>query len=195
MVCPACRPPIFVARPISPVRLVQVACVAFCLAAPALSVQAKVTHSAQKHEAKEQIEDLEQQWRTAVLNLDVNLMDKLLSDDYVGISMNGQVNTKLMQLDRLRTRSLVITRMDLSDMKIKLIGSVAIVTSLALVEGHYEAQDMHGTYRYTRVYQRMSNGVWKITNFEATRVPLTPAERANRPPRATPSQPGTQPTR
>jgi len=33
-------------------------------------------------------------------------MDKLLSDDYIGITMTGQVNTKAQQLDRMRMHRL-----------------------------------------------------------------------------------------
>ena len=117
---------------------------------------------------------LEEQWRQAQLGGDVAAMDKLLSDDYVGISMTGQVNTKTQQLDRLRTRAVQLTKISLTDMKVKLLGlsaNVAIVTSLAEVEGTADGASVQGLYRYTRVYQRMPNGAWKITNFEATRVP------------------------
>lgn len=132
-----------------------------------------------KHESKEEIATLENQWRDAIINADVSLMDKLLSDDYVGISITGQINTKQMQLDRLKSRTLQISRMDLSDLKVKLVGSVAIVTSSALVTGSNDGVDMHGTFRYTRVYQRSTAGIWKITNFEATRVP-SPVEQISR---------------
>ena len=61
----------------------------------------------------------------------------------------------------------------------KLIGTTAIVTSLAEVEGTNDGMPMHGTYRYTRVYSRLPSGTWQITNFEATRVgpPATPPGR------------------
>lgn len=119
---------------------------------------------------KRQIEVLEQQWRTAILTTDVTLMDKLLSDDYVGISMSGEISTKTMQLDRLRTSDPTITMLDLTDVKVKLLGRVAIVTSLADVAGTNDGVPIAGRFRYTRVYQRLSSGVWKITNFEATRL-------------------------
>ena len=57
-----------------------------------------------KHDAKRQVEALEEQWRTAQLAGDVATMDKLLSDDYIGISITGQVNTKMQQLDRMKMR-------------------------------------------------------------------------------------------
>jgi ketosteroid isomerase-like protein len=124
-----------------------------------------------KHDAKRQVEALEEQWRQAQLAGDVATMDKLLSDDYIGISMTGQVNTKMQQLDRMRMHKVALTRLDLGDRQVKLIGSIAIVTSRAEVEGTNDGLPIKGTFRYTRVYQRLPSGVWKITSFEATRVP------------------------
>lgn len=136
-------------------------------------------HPVRRHASKEQIEALEQQWRTAVLADDVTSMDKLLADDFVGISMSGQVNTKSMQLDRLRTKAVSLTRLELSDVKVKLVGSVAIATSLSQIEGMVDGQPVRGTFRATRIYQRLPAGTWKITNYEATRVP-TPGDRMPR---------------
>jgi ketosteroid isomerase-like protein len=56
-------------------------------------------------------------------------------------------------------------------MKVKLIGSIAIVTSRAQVEGTSDNVSVKGNYRYTRVYQHLPSGVWKITSFEATHLP------------------------
>lgn len=131
-------------------------------------------HPHQKEQLKRQVEKLEETWRAAQLNGDVETMDRLLSEDYVGITMNGQVVTKIQQLDRMRARTFAVTKIDLDDVKVKLIGQTtvetAVVTSRAEVEGTNEGAPLHGTYRYTRVYARMPNGSWKITNFEATRV-------------------------
>ena len=124
-----------------------------------------------KHDAKKQVEALEERWREARLAGDVATMDKMLSDDYIGISMTGQVSTKAQQLDRVREHRVVLTRIDLGDMQIKLVGAIAIVTSRADVTGTNDGVTIQGTYRYTRVYQRQPSGVWKITSFEATRVP------------------------
>jgi ketosteroid isomerase-like protein len=131
---------------------------------------AKSPHPQKKPDYKRQVEQLEELWRIAQLNDDVAQMDRLLSDDYVGITLNGQVVTKAQQLERTRTRQLVLTNIQLNDLKIKLIGSTAVVTSEANVDGSNEGTPIHGTYRYTRVYTRVPGAGWKITNFEATRV-------------------------
>jgi ketosteroid isomerase-like protein len=139
------------------------------------AARADAPHPKRKEEYKHQVEKLEETWRMANLSGDVATMDKLLSDDYVGITMAGQVVTKAQQLDRMRNRQLVVTKIVLDDVKVKLIGTTAIVTSLADVDGTNDGESMHGTYRYTRVYSRLPSGTWKITNFEATRVGPPPA--------------------
>jgi len=144
------------------------------LLAPGLQGPAQAQHHTPKLE-KEQIQNLEEQWRAATIAGDATAMDKLLAEDFVGISWSGQVNTKAMQLDRIRNHALIVRQMDLSDIKIKVVGPVAIVTSRAHVEGTNDGSDIKGDFRYTRVYQRVPSGAWKITNFEATRIP--PGER------------------
>jgi len=154
--------------------------VVFC-AHPAFAGHGMPLHE-KKHDAKRQVEALEEQWRTAQLADDVDTMDKLLSDDYIGISMSGQVITKAQQLDRLRTHKFALTRLDLGEMQIKLVGAIAIVTSRAQVEGTNDGVPVKGTFRYTRVYQHLPSGIWKITSFEATRVPESrDGLRGNRP--------------
>jgi ketosteroid isomerase-like protein len=140
-------------------------------AAPAFCAAWNQPLHEKKHAAKQQVEALEEQWRQAQLGGDVATMDKLLSDDYIGISMTGQVNTKTQQLDRMRMHKVALTKLELGERQVKLIGAIAIVTSRAEVEGTNEGASVKGTYRYTRVYQRLPSGVWKITSFEATRVP------------------------
>ena len=151
-------------------RLSLAALLLVALTGTALASKGDAPHRKRKDVYKEQVEQMEQSWRTAQLSNDVAAMDKLLSEDYVGITMAGQVVTKLQQLDRMRNRQLLLTRIDLDDVKIKLIGPTAIVTSLVNVDGTMDGQNMHGIYRYTRVYSRQPSGAWKITNFEATRV-------------------------
>lgn len=131
---------------------------------------------------RDQIEALESQWKQAILANDLEAMDHLLSEDYLGITASGQVVTKPQQIDRMRTHNFSISSLDVSDVKIKLISQhAAIVTSLAQVDGTNDGRPLHGSFRYTRVYQRIPNDGWKITSFEATRVPRHIAQAENSP--------------
>jgi len=152
----------------SRVLVVLVACVALCVPAFAQPHHPKGDPKRVQHA---HIEALEQQWRTAELNGDVAAMDKLLSDDFLGVTPNGEVNTKQQFLDRMSNRVVTIKTLEISEQKIKLVGQVAIVTSLAQVDGTADGEPLTGRFRYIRVYQRLPGDMWRVTNFEATRIP------------------------
>jgi ketosteroid isomerase-like protein len=146
------------------------ACAALCTYVPAFA-QPRQPKGDPKRVERAHIEALEQQWRNAELNADAAAMDKLLSDDFLGITANGEVNTKQQFLDRMSNRSITLSTLEMSEQKIKLVGQVAIVTSLAQVDGTSDGQPLTGRFRYTRVYQRLPGDMWRVTNFEATRIP------------------------
>ncbi|HEU4983602.1 MAG TPA: nuclear transport factor 2 family protein [Acidobacteriaceae bacterium] len=122
------------------------------------------SHDLQKH-----IETLEMQWRDAVIHHNVRVMDRLLADDYLGISANGTVETKAEELAQSRAGTLRIKSLDLSDIKVRIYGNTAVVTSRAELTGMNGQSDISGNYRYTRVYNKRY-GQWKIISFEASRI-------------------------
>lgn len=108
-------------------------------------------------------------WREALLTNNVAEISNLLADDYLGISANGTLETKADVLARRRSGSVKITLLDLSDIKIRIYGTTAVVTSKADVEGTSTSGPIGGRYRYTRVYTERGKQ-WKIVSFEASRV-------------------------
>jgi ketosteroid isomerase-like protein len=166
-------------------------CLALGVCEPAVALAVHHPQKQNKHATRETVEALEEQYRLAQLNGDAAAMDRLLADDYVGITAFGQVTTKAQQLARVRDHVLQLNQLDVFDIKVKRIGQVAaVVTSRAEVAGINDGKPIKGTFRYTRVYQRLPNGMWKITSFEATRVPSDRGPRA----RAEAVGPGTEPT-
>lgn len=125
---------------------------------------------AEKHEVRHEIDQLEDQWRSAILHCNTTVMDSLLADDYVAITPFGTVQTKDQTLAGLRSGRWHFTLLNLSDRKVRFYGSTALVTSLAEVQATTPDGNISGDYRYTRVYARNARGQWKIVNFEASRV-------------------------
>jgi ketosteroid isomerase-like protein len=125
-----------------------------------------------KHEARavhKEIESLEIKWRQAQVDNDIPTIDHLLADDYVGISANGTIETKSQAIAQRKAGTVRITQLDLDDLKVRLYGDTAVVTSKAELQGVNGQSDISGKYRYTRVYNRRL-GQWKIVSFEASRI-------------------------
>jgi ketosteroid isomerase-like protein len=121
------------------------------------------------HAIHKEIESLEMQWRQAVIANDVGQMDHLLADDYIGISANGTVETKAQALAQRKAGTVKISRLDLTDLKVRVYADTAVVTSRADLEGINGQSNISGNYRYTRVYNRRL-GQWRIVSFEASRM-------------------------
>ena len=117
-----------------------------------------------------EVEALEQDWRQALLASNVTELDHLLADDYLGVTANGTLETKADLLAMRRSGTTKLSQLDLSDLKVRVYGDTAVVTSRAEVAGTNGGTDISGRYRYTRVYNRR-NGQWRIVSFEASRMP------------------------
>lgn len=125
---------------------------------------------AQRHESRHEIDQLEQVWKDALVQRNVSAMDGLLADDYFAITPNGTVQSKDQTLASLRSGTVRIKTLEVSDRKVRFYGQTAIVTSRAELHGSNADGDLSGSYRYTRVYVRDAQGKWKIVSFEASRI-------------------------
>src|SRR5258708_30725706 len=97
----------------------------FCSGFGTSAAFAAGAYAQKKHDAKRQVEALEEQWRFAQLTGDAATMDKMLSGDYIGISMSGPGRTKAQQLDRVPAPQGTRRKGELSGMKGKKVGANA----------------------------------------------------------------------
>jgi ketosteroid isomerase-like protein len=124
----------------------------------------------QKHENRHEIDQLEDEWRNAILTSNTTVMDSLLADDYIAITASGTLQTKAETLANLRSGQIHFTSLTVADRKVRFYGRTALVTSLAKVQATTPDGPINGSYRYTRVYVRNAQGQWKIVSFEASRI-------------------------
>jgi ketosteroid isomerase-like protein len=144
-----------------------VAFLALCLAG---SGAFAVLPKPQEHEARRQIEQLEETFRAAMLNGDATALSSLLADDYMGITASGTLQTRDNLLAELRSGKVRFTVLNISDRKIRFYNATALVTCRAEIKGTTPEGAMSGSDRYTRVYVRQPGGQWKIVSFEASSI-------------------------
>jgi ketosteroid isomerase-like protein len=146
--------------------LLLVACVPG-IQVPAHAVSVPLLH--REDRLHKEIENLESQWRTALVQNDVATINRLLADDYLGINPNGTLETKADALAQQRSGTVKISSIEPDNVKIRVYGDTAVVTSQVAVEGHDGDRDISGRYHYTRVYSRR-DGEWKVVSFEQSRI-------------------------
>jgi ketosteroid isomerase-like protein len=114
----------------------------------------------QKHENRHDIDQLEDEWRDAILSANTKVIDSLLAPDYMGITASGTLQSRDETMQGLSSGRLHFTLLDVT----------AVVTSLANIQASTPDGRISGNYRYTHVYVRDAQGDWKIVSFEASRV-------------------------
>jgi ketosteroid isomerase-like protein len=134
---------------------------------PARALSVPLLHK--EDHLRREIENLEAEWRTAIVQNDVATANRLLADDYLGINPNGTLETKADALAQRRSGALKVSSIEPANIKVRVYGDTAVVTSQVKIEGHDGDRDISGRYHYTRVYSRRG-GEWKIVSFEASRI-------------------------
>ena len=152
------------------VRFFSAAVLAVASVASVAGPQAPAMPRAQRHESRHEIDQLEQNWKDAVMQRNTSAMESLLDDDYIAITPNGTLQSKEQTLANLRSGAMEVKSLEFADRKVRFYGRTALVTSRAEVTGSNAGQELTGSYRYTRVYVRNSDGKWKIVSFEASRI-------------------------
>jgi ketosteroid isomerase-like protein len=138
------------------------------LPAPAHAAAVPLLH--RDDHLRREIENLESQWLKAMMQNDVATVNRLLADDYLGINPDGTLQTKADALAQQRSGTMKVSNIDPENVKVRVYGDTAVVTSRVAVQGHDGNRDIGGRYHYTHVYSRKS-GDWKIVSFEASRIP------------------------
>ncbi len=116
-----------------------------------------------------QIEQLEQQWHTALLAEDNAAIANMLGESYIGIGPDGTIASRAEELQARNSGKQRTGKLDVEDEKIRIYGTTAVVTSKVRVEGLYAGEPITGEYRYTRVWS-LTRGQWHIVSFEASRI-------------------------
>jgi len=100
---------------------------------------------------------------------DVETLRKIYADDYVLITAEGDVRSKLDQINELKSGKLRFAPLVPTERTARLFGDVALITSRDHAGIVRNGREIGGDLRMVRVYVRRS-GHWQLVSAQATRV-------------------------
>lgn len=109
---------------------------------------------------QEEIVQLEDRLRTAMLNSDVAALDKLIAPDLVFTNHLGQLLSKDDDLAAYRSGVLKIASLEPSEQHVRTLGDVAVVSVRIQLSGTYRDAPANGDFRFTRVWARSQKETW-----------------------------------
>ena len=118
---------------------------------------------------EDQIKKLEQDWAQATLKSGAAAVDQFEADDIITTDPGGRVTDKAQDKTDLSSGDLKFESMELSDMKVRDYGNIAVAAGTNNLKGTHKGQDISGKYRFTDTWVKR-NGKWQAVASQGTKV-------------------------
>ena len=123
------------------------------------------TAAARSSEEKELLE-LERAWAAALIVRDVDAMNKMISDDFLLVWIDGSIVRKPAILVGTAARQVEIEPFDAEDVEVRTYGQLAVLTGRATLKMKLAGQVEICQFRYTKTFARSDAG-WQTVAAQA----------------------------
>ena len=123
--------------------------------------------------AIQELDELGQAWAKAELNADTDFLDRLLTDDFIGIGPLGFLLNKMQWLMRHRSGDLRFTSFTWDEVQTRLYGDTAIVIGRQSQIATHKGDDATAQLRMTQIYVR-GDGDWKLAGVQMSPIQMPP---------------------
>jgi ketosteroid isomerase-like protein len=105
-----------------------------------------------------------------LLQKDAAALKQIWADDYTFTNGRGETHTKAERLAHLESGATSLDSIsETEDMKVRIHGNVAVVTSRVTIKGQYSGKQTSGQYRSIHVWVRGAAG-WQLIANQLTPV-------------------------
>ena len=127
----------------------------------------------QEH-AEQEVLRLADAWATAELRGDTTFLERILTDDYIGIGPFGFMLTKQEWLVRHQAGDLKYESFSLDEVKVRVYNNdAAILTGRQVQNGAYRGNSIQAQFRTTLVFVRQQ-GQWQLASLQLSTIGQPP---------------------
>ena len=112
---------------------------------------------------------IEQELTDAMLKGDASAVERHYADAFTFTTPDGETADKAQVVSSLKTGALKFEASKIDDMKVRVYGDTAVVTSRTTDKGSVNGVDVSGQYRWMDVFVRRG-GRWQLVAAQGTRV-------------------------
>jgi ketosteroid isomerase-like protein len=108
----------------------------------------------------------------ATVRSDVAALDSIFAPNMVYTHSSGQVDTKEVYLESLRSGALDYIAIEPSDLNVQVYSDVGVITGQADVKSAVNGEERAMTLRFIEVYVQWNKGdPWQLVAWQSTRLP------------------------
>jgi ketosteroid isomerase-like protein len=108
----------------------------------------------------------------ALRDNDLAKLSEIYSDDYVLVRPDGSAFSKAQILDDLRTHSMSFKSIELTNEKIRIYGSVGILTGDSKITAVRDGVESKSEFRLVAVYSKQSGRI-QLVHFQSSPLPAS----------------------
>jgi ketosteroid isomerase-like protein len=114
---------------------------------------------------------LEDAWVNAIVHKNVDVLYRIMADDFTGVSPNGARYTKAEAIADIQSGFYKVELMELEKVNVSLYGNMALVTFYQNEKSRFGDEDSSGRFAFTDVWLNR-NGKWEVISSHGTPVVL-----------------------
>jgi ketosteroid isomerase-like protein len=101
---------------------------------------------------------------------DLEKLSRIYSDDYMLVRPDGSAFSKTQILDDLKTHAMSFRSIELTNEKIRIFGSVGILTGDSQIVTVRDGKESKTGFRLVAVYSKQSDGI-ELVHFQSSPLP------------------------
>ena len=136
----------------------------FCILACAVLLSGRTSSAKAIAPAEKLLKKLEQEMLMAYVMLDFSALNQVYGDEYTSTSYDGTVFTKKQVVEMVKSASLRLDSINVSDSKVRLYGNTAVIKG---IRKYFRAGKNLGTVRYTEIWVNRGNR-WQCVSGQLT---------------------------
>ena len=118
--------------------------------------------------SEQEVRQMIEKYRTAILQRDIATLQKIWADDYVFVNAGGDVLGKTERLVNIKSGATTLDSInEKENVIVRVYQNSAVTTSRVTLKGQYSGQPISGEYRSILVWVKGSEG-WQLVSNQLT---------------------------
>jgi ketosteroid isomerase-like protein len=127
--------------------------------------QAPARQESEKSKSEQEIRQMIEKYRTALLQRDIAALEKIWAEDYVFVNASGDVLTKTQRLANVKSGETTLESIkEEENLAVRVCQNSAVATSRVTIKGQYSGQPTSSQYRSTHVWVKGTAGCQLVSN-------------------------------
>jgi ketosteroid isomerase-like protein len=110
--------------------------------------QSATKQGSENNKSEQEVRQMIEKYRTAILGRDIAALEKIWADDYVFVNATGDVLTKAQRLANIKSGATTLESIkEEENITVRVYQNSAVATSRVTLKGQYGGQPISGQYR------------------------------------------------